>query len=90
MGQPAGLPNCVERTTRLCASTAAHPTLIRLWRFLTDRSAQAIEDDQIDVGELVAQHMYLHLYGLALQEEGEWSDDVPEGTVVFDSNPELD
>lgn len=51
---------------------------------------EAIENDQIDTGELVAQHLYLYLYGLSLQEEQEWSDEVVEGTVVYDSNPELD
>ena len=51
---------------------------------------QAIEDGKIDVGEMVAQHMYLYLYDLGLQEQSEWfdSDDVVEGTVVFDSDPD--
>ena len=42
------------------------------------------------MGEMVAQHMYLYLYDLGLQEQSEWfdSDDVVEGTVVFDSDPD--
>ncbi|KAL1526192.1 hypothetical protein AB1Y20_014920 [Prymnesium parvum] len=51
---------------------------------------EPIENDQLDIGEMVAQHLYLHLYGLALQEQSEWRDDLVEGTVVIDTNPELE
>ncbi len=42
---------------------------------------------QLDLGELVAQHLFLHLHDLWLDEEREW-EDAPEGSVVFDSDPD--
>lgn len=51
---------------------------------------QGFQDDQIDVGELVAQHMYIHIFDLAMEEQSEWDEDNVEGTVVYDTNPDLD
>ena len=47
-------------------------------------------DGQIDVGELVAQHLYLSLADLEQARAREWDDDeYAPGELVFDSNPEL-
>ena len=57
------------------------------WLTAPRPSVQAIEDGGIDAGEMVAQHLYLYIYDLQVQEEREWSDDeTAEGTIVFDSD----
>ena len=44
----------------------------------------------MDIGELVAQHLFLYLHDLSLDEEREWDEGqaAVEGTVVFDSDPD--
>jgi hypothetical protein len=50
------------------------------------------EGNTIDLGECVAQELYFHGDDLELNEMGEWVGDglVPDGEVVFDTNPGSD
>jgi hypothetical protein len=50
------------------------------------------EGNTIDLGECVAQELYFHVDDLELNEMGEWVGDglVPDGEVVFDTNPGSD
>ena len=50
---------------------------------------EPIIDGEINLGELVAQQLYLHLSELTLQEAGEWTDpDSVQGAVFYDSDPD--
>eukprot|EP00322_Chrysochromulina_rotalis_P016450 CAMPEP_0115878216 /NCGR_PEP_ID=MMETSP0287-20121206/26654_1 /TAXON_ID=412157 /ORGANISM="Chrysochromulina rotalis, Strain UIO044" /LENGTH=210 /DNA_ID=CAMNT_0003333815 /DNA_START=9 /DNA_END=641 /DNA_ORIENTATION=+ len=55
-----------------------------------DSYDEDIEDGQIDMGELVAQHLYLYLSDLEITQYREFSSDYSPGDVVFDSDPDLD
>jgi hypothetical protein len=50
------------------------------------------EANTIDLGECVAQELYFHVDNLALDEMGEWMGDglLPDGEVVYDSDPSSD
>mmetsp|Transcript_705 Transcript_705/g.1444 ORF Transcript_705/g.1444 Transcript_705/m.1444 type:complete len:215 (-) Transcript_705:90-734(-) len=49
---------------------------------------EPIVNGEIDLGELVAQQLYLHLSELTLQEAGEWTDpDSVKGSVYYDTEP---
>ena len=49
---------------------------------------EPIVDGEIDLGELVAQHFYMHLCELTLQEASEWNDPKSViGEVYYDTDP---
>lgn len=47
-----------------------------------DEFDELVHDGQIDLGELVSQHLYLHMADLAMQEGDEWSSS--DENVVFE------
>lgn len=52
-----------------------------------DSYDEPIEGGQIDIGELVAQHLYLYLGDLEMRRYAEYTEDSV-GTVVFDTDPD--
>jgi hypothetical protein len=55
-----------------------------------DTYDEDLEDGQIDMGELVAQHLYLYLSEREQLLIREFSEEYAPGTVVFDSDPDGD
>ena len=53
-----------------------------------DAYDEEIEDGQIDLGELVSQHLYLYLSELELTKFREFSSEYEPGEIVFDSDPD--
>lgn len=53
-----------------------------------DSYDEELEDGQIDMGELVAQHLYLYLSELETTKYREFTSDYAPGEVVFDSDPD--
>ena len=53
-----------------------------------ERFDEDIEDGQIDMGELVAQHLYLYLCDLEMSKYREFTSEYTPGDVVFDSDPD--
>ena len=48
-------------------------------------------DGQIDMGELVAQHLYVYIHDLALEEQREWDTALEsDSTLYYDSDPGAD
>ncbi len=53
-----------------------------------DSYDEEIDDGQIDMGELVSQHLYLYLSDLEISKYREFTSEYSPGEVVFDSDPD--
>ena len=54
-----------------------------------DAYDEPLDEGRIDLGELVAQHMYLYVSDREATQYREWGEEFAPGEVVWDSDPEL-